>query len=471
MWKEMRIRRLKDEDLAIRVEWVNNPKIHKTMHFEVPITIEGTKKWFSKVSSSYDRVDFAFETEGKLCAMGGFTSINSEPELYIFVDPNNKGNGIGSMATSLLCEYGFMHLHLNKIILYTNGDNLPAQRTYKRLGFKLLSVEHDAAHNGDGKIVDRFKYSLLLEDFHGIDEAFFQLDEIILNDMPVKIVRDDIFPSIGGGSKARKALEYERFFHDNGINAMVTTGGIQSNHNRAIALMATKNGWDCHLVYHGTADRFFSENGNALLVRSTTATTEFVEVDKISKAMDMAIERYKADGLNPYYIHGGGHDLPGGIAYVKAVMSLFKQCKMQRYKPKYIFLPSGTGSTHAGIVVGLDLIGWNDVRVIGISVARNEERGKKIVADFANKLAEYYNIQKDFTQQIFFDDRFMSGGYERANCEEIDFITKATKSTGLIFDTTYSGKALWGMKHYIDNKIIRDNVLFWHTGGIMNFLK
>ena len=124
MWKEMRIRRLKDEDLAIRVEWVNNPKIHKTMHFEVPITIEGTKKWFSKVSDSHDRVDFAFETEGRLCAMGGFTSINSEPELYIFVDPNNKGNGIGSMATSLLCEYGFMHLHLNKIILYTNSDNL-----------------------------------------------------------------------------------------------------------------------------------------------------------------------------------------------------------------------------------------------------------------------------------------------------------------------------------------------------------
>lgn len=467
----MRIRRLKHEDLPIRVEWVNNPKIHKSMHFEVPITIEGTEKWFRKVFDNHDRADFAFEIEGKLCAMGGFTSMSSEAELYVFVDPNNKGNGIGSKATSLLCEYGFMHLHLNKIFLYTNGDNLPAQRTYQKLGFKLLTVEHDAAHNGDGKIVDRFKYSLFLEDFHSINEAFFLLDEIIINDMSVKVVRDDIFPSIGGGSKARKAVEYEQYFLDNGINAMVTTGGIQSNHNRAIALMATRNGWNCHLVYHGSADRFYEEKGNALLVRSTTATTEFVEADKISQAMDMAMERFKAEGLTPYYIHGGGHDLPGGIAYVKAVLTLYKHCKKHRYKPKYIFLPSGTGSTHAGIVVGLYLVGWEDVRVIGISVARKEERGKKIVAEFANMLADYYNIKKDFTQNIFFDDRFISGGYERANCEEIDFITKAIKSTGLIFDTTYSGKALWGMKHYIDNKIVSDNVLFWHTGGIMNFLK
>ena len=467
----MRIRRLKHEDLPIRVEWVNNPKIHKSMHFEVPITIEGTEKWFRKVFDNHDRADFAFEKEGKLCAMGGFTSMSSEAELYVFVDPNNKGNGIGSKATSLLCEYGFMHLHLNKIFLYTNGDNLPAQRTYQKLGFKLLTVEHDAAHNGDGKIVDRFKYSLTLEDFHSINEAFFLLDEIIINDMSVKVVRDDIFPSIGGGSKARKAVEYEQYFLDNGINAMVTTGGIQSNHNRAIALMATRNGWKCHLVYHGSADRFYEEKGNALLVRSTTATTEFVESDKISRAMDMAMERFKAEGLNPYYIHGGGHDLPGGIAYVKAVLTLYKHCKKHRYKPKYIFLPSGTGSTHAGIVVGLYLVGWEDVRVIGISVARKEERGKKIVAEFANKLADYYNIKKDFTQNIIFDDRFISGGYEKANVEEIDFITKAIKSTGLIFDTTYSGKALWGMKHYIDNKIASDNILFWHTGGIMNFLK
>ena len=78
------------------------------------------------------------------------------------------------------------------------------------------------------------------------------------------MVRDDIFPFIGGGSKARKAIAYEQYLKEHEYNAVVTTGGIQSNHNRAIALMAARNGWKCHLVYHGTEERFNSEKGNAL---------------------------------------------------------------------------------------------------------------------------------------------------------------------------------------------------------------
>ena len=52
-----------------------------------------------------------------------------------------------------------------------------------------------------------------------------------------------------GGNKARKALEYEKLLRSEGYNAIVTCGGIHSNHNRAMALMAMANGWECHLVY------------------------------------------------------------------------------------------------------------------------------------------------------------------------------------------------------------------------------
>ena len=186
---------------------------------------------------------------------------------------------------------------------------------------------------------------------------------------------------LGGGTKARKAVDYELYLRENGYNAVVTCGGVHSNHNRAIALMAMANGWKCHLVYHGKAGDFNTGRGNAGLVKMSGAETEFVEVEGISNAMDSAMTRFESQGLKPYYIHGGGHDLPGGTAFVDVIKELKNQCDEVGYKPDYIFHATGTGSTQAGIAVGLDLVGWSDVKLIGISVARNEERGKKVVVD------------------------------------------------------------------------------------------
>ena len=92
--------------------------------------------------------------------------------------------------------------------------------------------------------------------------------------------------------------------------------------------MAMANGWECHLVYHGDKGVFMKGGGNADLVKMTNATYEFVKVDAISNAMDSAMERYKAKGLKPYYVHGGGHDLPGGIAYVNAIQELKANCDL-----------------------------------------------------------------------------------------------------------------------------------------------
>ncbi|MBO6252833.1 MAG: pyridoxal-phosphate dependent enzyme, partial [Bacteroidaceae bacterium] len=189
--------------------------------------------------------------------------------------------------------------------------------------------------------------------------VFLKVEDAIIDNQPIKVVRDDMYPGIGGGNKARKAVAYESFLRENGFNAVVTCGGTHSNHNRAIALMAMANGWKCHLVYHGDGGEFKKGNGNAGLVMMSGAEIEYVEVDKIAMAMDDAMVRYEGEGLKPYYIHGGGHDLPGGTAFVDAVMELKRQCDETGYRPDYIFIATGTGSTQAGIAVGLDLVGWS----------------------------------------------------------------------------------------------------------------
>ena len=298
------------------------------------------------------------------------------------------------------------------------------------------------------------------------------LDQKWFDGMKISVVRDDIFPFIGGGSKARKAVYYEQFLKEKGYNAVVTCGGIQSNHNRAIALMATSNGWRCHLCIQGEEQRFFKEKGNALLDILSGAECELIHPNDTAQAMDRAMDRFRDQGYNPYYIHGGGHDLPGGVAFVEAVESLKSECERIDFKPDYIFHASGTGSTQAGILVGLDRVGWSDIKVIGISVARQYDRGKKVIEEFTRELADYYGMSQTYNERVLFSTDYLFGGYECFPKENESYLNNATKATGLVFDTTYSGKAFYGMMDIIKKEGLQNkNVLFWHTGGIMNIMR
>ena len=191
-----------------------------------------------------------------------------------------------------------------------------------------------------------------------------------------------------------------------------------------------------------------------------------------TEAMDRAMEKLRAEGYNPYYVIGGGHNLPGGTCFVDAVRELKRQCDETGYKPDYVFLASGTGSTQAGIVVGLDLVGWSDVKCVGISVARQQERGKQVIAEFANMLAAHYGLQKDYTESILFNTDYLCGGYEQYTSEMKTYFEDAMRKTGLMFDTTYSGKGFYGMMQEIKKLHLEDkNIVFWHTGGLMNIMK
>lgn len=304
-----------------------------------------------------------------------------------------------------------------------------------------------------------------------MNNSFLFLEKKQIGECGLCIVRDDLFPFIGGGSKARKAVEYEIFLRAEGYNAVVTCGGIQSNHNRAISLMCAKNGWQCHLCIQGTKDRFEAEKGNALLCRLSGAECELIDPSDTAVAMDRAMENLTKEGYRPYYVHGGGHDLPGGTCFVDAMKELKKQCDVEGYQPDYIFLASGTGSTQAGIVVGCDLVGWNDVKVVGISVARQHERGEQVIADFANMLGQHYGINKDFKDKIIFNTDYLYGGYEQYTPEMESYLKEVMKCTGLMFDTTYSGKGFYGMMDIIKKENLQNkNIIFWHTGGLMNLM-
>lgn len=179
----IKLRKLQENDLMTRVEWMNNPKVYKTMHFIPPISIENTMKWFEKNRWNNNRVDIVFDNEdGHRVAMGGLTNIDysvRKAEFYIFVNPEMQRKGYGVNAAYQLCKYGFEILQLHKIYLYTNSSNLGARKTYEKIGFKLEGTLRDEMINNE-IFEDRLYYGLLAAE---IDRDKL---ELILSGSPIK---------------------------------------------------------------------------------------------------------------------------------------------------------------------------------------------------------------------------------------------------------------------------------------------
>jgi D-cysteine desulfhydrase len=261
-----------------------------------------------------------------------------------------------------------------------------------------------------------------------------------------------------------------RKIHSGEYDSLVTTGGIHSNHCRAVAVFAAQHKLNCTLVLHGDMERFNIESGNAKIIRLSGAKIVFAnQPSDIGGLMDQAMDDFKESGYKPYYIWGGGHTMQGGLAYIEAIKSISEYSASNNWIPDNIFLASGTGSTQAGIMAGLDKYGLDKTNVIGISVGREALQAESVVQDFYNQLCSNYHIQSTSRKAVVLDE-YLCGGYGKSN-KELDLLSfNSIKNYGFTLDTTYSGKAFYGMLDNIKTNNLQGNFLFWHTGGIFNFL-
>lgn len=303
-----------------------------------------------------------------------------------------------------------------------------------------------------------------------IESNKMRIEKLNLDFLDIKqkvfIYRDDLFPYYYGGNKARKILFEKEQIIKSCSSAVVTTGGIQSNHCRVTALLCAELGIECHLVLHGNKQDFHLQAGNASLMKSVYVFTYFVEGSQIGLTMDSLMMALKKKGKSPYYLYGGGHTEHGFLAYVKATEELLDTQVFFQNNIKSIYLASGTGSTQAGIIQGIQNK-KNNISVKGISIAREYTRGVEAIKEslfFSN------DLEKVEAMKINLNDQYLCGGYGKSNQELQDFLQQLIMKTGILFDKTYSGKAFYGMMQELKKSNNKGNVLFWHTGGQFNYL-
>lgn len=162
------IREFSREDIPKKVEWINNPENNQFLHYDIPIEVEKTEKWYDSVRGRTDRYDAVIEADGVPCGTIGLLSIdqkNKKAEYYIAMGETSlKGKGISTKASKLILEYGFNELKLNRIYLFTEVENVPAQKLFEKVGFvKEGCIRADISSHG--RFVDRFVYGIICDEY------------------------------------------------------------------------------------------------------------------------------------------------------------------------------------------------------------------------------------------------------------------------------------------------------------------
>lgn len=141
------IRRFAARDIATRVRWMNHPATRRHMRLPDEVTEETTGRWFARAFRDPERRDWvAYEVAtGTTVAMLGLRQAapGALPELYMFVDPDRLGEGLGTRSLAALLEWLTESKAYAGCTLSTAADNLAAHRLYQRVGFRTIHTDPD----------------------------------------------------------------------------------------------------------------------------------------------------------------------------------------------------------------------------------------------------------------------------------------------------------------------------------------
>ena len=151
------------DDIALKVQWINDPSNHQYLHYDLPLEYDKTLQWFEGRNLAA-RLDCTIEYDGVPVGLIGLLAIdrvNRKAEYYITIGSHEyKGKGIATTASRLILKYAFEQLKLNKVYLNVDAENRAACALYEKLGMTCEGeFAEDLWHNG--RFIDRKRYAVL----------------------------------------------------------------------------------------------------------------------------------------------------------------------------------------------------------------------------------------------------------------------------------------------------------------------
>jgi D-cysteine desulfhydrase len=286
----------------------------------------------------------------------------------------------------------------------------------------------------------------------------------------IYIKRDDQTGTEWSGNKIRKLEFSVKDALNKGSNYLITCGGIQSNHCRATAAVASRLGMKSCLVLRGNKDAEIE--GNLFLDKMLGAEIEYITAEEYSnnrnEIMAKIAREKEKPGLKPYIIPEGASNGIGAFGYYNAMQEIAQQEKEYKVNFDAIVIAVGSGGTFAGLLLGKKVISYKG-EIYGINVGSDKTYFENCIMQIFEESCKISGA--DFSlgkNEINILDGYVGRGYALSTPEELEFIIGLSQLEGVILDNVYTGKAMYGFVQEIKKGTFKKykNILFIHTGGM-----
>lgn len=166
------LRYFRKSDIDLKVKWINDSDINEYLHYDLPLCPDRTLSWYQSILKSSTREDYIYElnednlvTPLGLIGLIGIDWKNQKAEFYIINgEKKHWGKGLAAEATKEFLQLVFLKYNLNKVYLYTEVDNISAQKLFEKVGFEKEGlIKEDLIHMGNK--IDRYYYGIYREVF------------------------------------------------------------------------------------------------------------------------------------------------------------------------------------------------------------------------------------------------------------------------------------------------------------------
>lgn len=284
------------------------------------------------------------------------------------------------------------------------------------------------------------------------------------------IKREDLGPLAFSGNKLRNLEFLLAAAIADGADTIVTSGRRWSNHCRLTAAAGARLGLRVEIVVSGPP---VVSSANLALIEALGATVHQAVTDARSEREALVASvagSASAAGCAVHVIPVGGSDATGAWGQVVGALEALEQAAARGFVPDAIVLPSATGGTQAGLVVGAAIAAARaDVeptRIIGIAVAHPESELRPHVEELVAELATLAGIAAPL-DRIEIDGGSLGEGYGIPSPASNEAASLLARTEGMLVDPVYTAKGLAGLISAVrSGQLDGRRAIFWHGGGL-----
>ena len=284
------------------------------------------------------------------------------------------------------------------------------------------------------------------------------------------VKRDDLTGFGLSGNKVRKLEFHLAAARVAGADTVITCGAVQSNHCRATALACARLGFDVRLVLRTPdGEKPAKPVANLLIDLLAGATVRYISVDEWDDRDAIMAEeaaQLETAGRKTWVIPQGASDKLGMWGMSLGFQELIEQIPQHiNGRVATIWHTGSSGGTTSGFGWAADRAGFR-IPIVAACISEPAEFLVARVRRIWSAGVEAFGGDMP-SPPIEYLDRYLTGGYGVVSDEQLKVQSEAIRLTGLLFDSTYTGKAFYALRQEIAEGRFEDDdhVIFWHTGG------